>query len=103
MSDPVDREAPTPRLTAEWNAHAGLAHGYSERCRAHAVALRLSDAARSQRLRDLSDVCESYARAFLRWSIGDVPIAQKMRERAAFSLVMQAIDTELPPEPPSPA
>jgi hypothetical protein len=91
-----DRDTPTPRITTEWSVHEGLAHGYSERLRAYAAA-SMSDVGRSRRLRDLSDACESYARAFVRWSSGDVPVEQKMRERRAFSLLAQAIDVELGP------
>lgn len=93
MSD-IDREAPTPRLTGEWGIHEELAHRYSERLRAHA-AQRTIEAARSRLLRDLSDACESYARSFARWAVADVPTAQKIRERHAFSYLMQAIDVEL--------
>ena len=78
--------------------HREIAHSYSERLRAHAAAGAAAgrmEAARSKRLRDLSDLCESYARSFARWSQVDVPVADKIRERQAFSLVMQAVDVEL--------
>ncbi len=94
MSD-VDREAPTPRLTAAWSLHEQHAHAVSERLRAQAHALSDSDVPRSRRLRDLSDVVEAYARAFRRWSLEEVPVAVKLRERAAFSLLSQAADVEL--------
>ncbi len=89
----ADREAPTPRLTASWELHRDLAHQLSERCRAFAHAS--AEVGQSRRLRSLSDACEEYARAFAAWSLADVPIAQKMRERTAFSHVTQAIAEEL--------
>jgi hypothetical protein len=95
VSDEVDRDAPTPRLTAAWSLHEDHAHQLSERLRAFAAAC--SDVPRSKRLRDLSDVAEDYARAFRRWSLEDVPTATKMRERRAFSLFSQAADVELEP------
>lgn len=97
MPDDLDREAPTPRLTGTWTIHEDHAHALSESLRAGAQRCALSDNLMSKRLRDLSDVVEDYARAFRRWSIADVPVAQKMRERSAFSLLTKCIEEELKP------
>ena len=91
----IDREAPTPRLTGTWTIHEEHAHLVSEQLRAHSKVAAAADMLRSKRLRDLSDVAEAYARAFRRWSLEDIPAVQKMRERSAFSLLVQCIDEEL--------
>ena len=75
----TDREAPTPRLTGLWQIHEQHAHDVSERLRAHARVE--PEAQRSRLLRDLSDVAESYARVFRRWSTEDVAATDKMRSR----------------------
>ena len=97
MTDPVDREAPTPRLTSEWALHEEQAHILSERLAAHASVAARNDVPRSRRLRDLADACVSYGRAFRRWTTEDVPPGQKYRERAAFAFLMRCIDEELKP------
>lgn len=92
MSD--DREAPTPRVTATWKVHEESAAQLSERLRARATSIGI-DTLTSRRWRDLSDVCLGYARAFARWSTEEIPVAQKMRERQAFSHLVQAVTVEL--------
>ena len=86
MSDP---EAPTPRLSAQWQIFATAAREVADRLRDEELRksrrLDMLDPHGANLVRQVRMVVESYAAAFGRWTTHEIPIEQKQREQQQFA------------------
>ncbi len=94
--DKPDEPEKTPRAsTGQWRSHVALATDYADRLRGRAQSA--TDIEWGKVLRDMSDVANSYARLFRRWSspLVAVSAASKFHEHDGFNLFMAHADFEL--------